>query len=239
MDIFELAKGNLPTPQLPPPPDQIFYNGRIMYPPRPKISIPPSKLKHYEDKGYVAQYKYNGTRTLVEILPGGEIKLWTRHKTEHKAYKLSKTLRDQLAELHIVTSNQQGYLVLDGELMHSKTKGLKDTFIAYDLLVFNDEYLIGAPYMERYALLNQITGDQETFEKKTGKSIAIYIRSNFWLAPIFLFNFAEEFDRHKEMDEIEGLVLKRPKAPLERGFSQNNNSDWMIRCRKQTKNYLY
>lgn len=214
------------------------YKGRIMYPPRPKLSIPPEKIVDYENKGYVAQLKFNGTRTLVELKPGGEIKLWTRHREPHKAYKLSKGMEENLHEMHESMSPDK-HLVIDGELMHSKTKGLKDRFIAFDILVCNDDYLIGMPMLERYSILDEMLGQQEYWEEDTGRKIAIYIRDHLWLAETFVHNLSKKFKQFIDMDEIEGLVLKKPSAPLERGHSENNNSSWLIRCRKPHKNYQF
>lgn len=219
------------------------YSGRIMFPPRPKISIPPAVLPDYEKKGYVAQLKFNGTRTLIELKPGGEIKFWTRRREPHKAYKPSRGMLNTLREIHEV-ANPDEHMVIDGELMHSKTKSLKDTFIAFDLLVVNGDYLIGVPMIERYELLDDILIDPDqshklTKEKMTDRNIAIYIRKNFWLAEVFCFGFENEFKSRTDIDEIEGLVLKNPKAKLEYGHSENNNTDWQIRCRKPHKNYKY
>jgi hypothetical protein len=60
-----------------------------------------------------------------------------------------------------------------------------------------------------------------------------------WLAETFFFNLEGAYNRAIELDEIEGLVLKKPNAKLTRGHSKNNNGDWQIRCRKPTKNYSY
>lgn len=214
------------------------YKGKIMYPPRPTTSIPPEKISDYENKGYVAQLKFNGTRTLVEMRPGGEIKLWTRHGEPHKAYKLSPGMEADLHELH-ESVNPDEYLVLDGELMNSKTKGLKDRFIAFDILVCESLHFIGMSMLNRYRVLDEITGEQEEHEEETGRKIAIYIRDHLWLAETFVYDLESNFKRLIDMDEVEGLVLKNPDAKLERGHSENNNSSWLIRARKPSKNYKF
>jgi len=227
------------------------YTGKIMYPPRPKLSIPPSKVGDYEEKGFVAQLKYNGTRTLVEMGPGSEIKLWTRHREPHKAYELSEALRADLLAIY-QTGDTNKTLVFDAELMHSKTKGLKDTLILFDLLVCDSEYYIGMPMLGRYSMLNDILGEPDEWEEETGRKIAAKCRlfeynekdevterylDRVWVAETFYHNFADVYQSRIDMDEIEGLVLKNPRAPLDRGFSEANNQDWLIRCRKPSKNY--
>jgi len=215
-----------------------IYSGNIMYPPRPKVSIPPEKIIDYEKKGYVAQLKFNGTRTLVEMKPGGEIKLWTRNREPHKAYTLSEGMKADLMEFH-ESSDPDKHVVLDGELMHSKTKGLKDVFIAFDILVCEDNYFIDMKMLERFRILDEIMGEQDDREKQTGREIAIYVRDHLWLADTFVYDLAGQFERFKDMDEVEGLVLKNPDAKLERGHSENNNSSWLIRARKPNKNYRF
>lgn len=214
------------------------YNGKIMFPPRTDRAIPPEKIKDYENKGYAAQLKFNGTRTLVEMKPGGEIKLWTRHREPHRAYKLSKGLRANLEELHNAVDPNK-HLVLDGELMNNKTKGLKDKFIAFDVLVAADDYFLGASMAQRHQILLDITGESDYHEEETGRNIAIFVRENFWVAETFLFDLENVFKSRIDMDEIEGLVLKKVGAPLEWGHSEMNNSDWQIRCRKPHKNYRF
>lgn len=229
------------------------YSGKIMYPPRPKISIPPEKVGDYEDRGYVAQLKYNGTRTLVEIGPGSEVKLWTRHKEPHKAYELSEALKADLLAIYKLGDTTKT-MVFDGELMHSKTKGLKDTLVLFDILVCDSDYLIGMPMLGRYSVLSDILGEPNEWETETGRKIAAKCRvfeldeedevverylERVWMAETFYYNFSDVYKSRVDMDEIEGLVLKNPRAPLDRGFSETNNQDWLIRCRKPNKNYSY
>jgi len=227
---------------------------RIMYPPRPKLSIPPDKIQDYEDKGYVGQLKFNGTRTLVEIRPGGNISLWTRHREPHKAYALSQAMKTDLLDLYNHNMDSTKTVVFDGELMHSKTKGLKDTLILFDILVCDSNYFIGMPMLQRSLILDDVCGNPNKHETETGRKIASQARIFFldekenvkfryldrvWLAETFCFNLTDVYKSRIDMEEIEGLVLKKPMAPLDRGFSENNNGDWLIRCRKEHKNYAF
>ena len=215
-----------------------MYSGNIMYPPRPKLSIPPEKLPDYENNGYVAQLKFNGTRTLVEIGPGSDIKLWTRKREAHKAYTLSDELKSELTSIH-EAGDVTKTLIFDAELMHNKTKGLKDTLIIFDLLVVDSDYLVGMSMLERYDVLCNILGEPNTWEPETGRNIAIEVFKHVWLAQTFVFGFEREFKSRIDMDEIEGLVLKQSWAKLERGLSETNNDNWLVRCRKPNKNYSY
>lgn len=225
------------------------YSGHIMYPPRPSRSVPPAKLQDYEDKGYVGQYKYNGTRTLVEIGPGSKISLWTRHKEPHKAYKLSDGMKEELTTYH-----QQGdtskTIVLDGELLNDKTKSVKDRLVLFDVLVIDSDYLIGTSMLERKEILDETFWNSDRWENDTGRKMAVKPKvfdkhgkerylDHVWVAETFFYDLSKRYEELIDMDEIEGLVLKNPRALLENGFSENNNSEWLIRCRKETKSYKY
>lgn len=98
----------------------------LFYPPRPGATIPPGYLKKYEKKGWIAQRKFNGTRTLVYLLDK-DIKLFTRHKTKHAQYDLTRDMRESINLLKI-----ERPAILDGELLYSKTKNLKDVLVLWD-----------------------------------------------------------------------------------------------------------
>ena len=213
----------------------VEYSGKIMFPPRPSRKIPPEKVADYESKGYFSQFKFNGTRTLVEF-KDGKINLWTRHKAPHKQYKLTKGMESNLKRIQETLGPDESH-ILDGELMHSKTKGLKDTLILFDLLVYKNEYLLDTKALERYLLLQAILDEPDCRESVTGKRIAIKVMEHVWLAETFCTNFEDRFNHAIELDEVEGLVLKKVVGKLERGFREENNGSWLIRCRKPHKNY--
>jgi ATP-dependent DNA ligase len=218
--------------------DIVPFSGKIMYPPRPSRKIPPEKISDYEGRGWMAQLKFNGTRTLIELKPGEDPVLWTRHKEEHKAYQMTPSMLETLKELHETLDPNTAH-VLDGELMHSKTKGIKDVIILFDILVLEGEYLIGTSALERYMFLYDEVFEPQERELKTGRSIALFIRENLWLAETSFMNFESMHNRYIDMDEVEGLVLKKTNGKLDRGMSKDNNGDWMIRCRKPHKNYAF
>jgi len=217
--------------------DLPIYNGNIFYPPRPETSLSPEKLADYEGK-WLAQRKFNGTRTMIEFAPSG-IKLWTRHKEEHKAYKPSPAMAECLAMWHDVMGKDARHII-DGELLHNKTRNIKDVFVAFDVLVFDDQYLVGTKYLERYDHLStELMGGEFEWEEVSGNHLALQFVPGLWLAENFYANFHAEYERHINLDEIEGLVLKKASAELDYGFKMNNNGSWLLRCRKPSKNYKY
>jgi hypothetical protein len=51
--------------------------------------------------------------------------------------------------------------------------------------------------------------------------------------------WGDAWDAMAKNPVAEGLVLKRVKARLEPGRSEENNGAWQIRCRKATKSYPF
>jgi ATP-dependent DNA ligase len=219
-----------------------------MYPPRPKRTVPPNKVSDYEKLGYVGQLKFNGTRLMIEFRPNGEIKLWTRHLEAPKQFDMPETMLASLKIVHDILGSDQWH-VLDGELLHSKTKGIKETIVFFDVLASENELCVGTTMTERQNFLLSIFTDSEepdndpSYENVTGKKIAFDLgfdsHNHLWLAETFFFNLEGAYNRAIELDEVEGLVLKKPNAKLKHGHSENNNGNWQIRCRKPHKNYSF
>lgn len=209
----------------------------VMYPPRPEGSAHPDTMGNYP--GWWGQRKYNGTRTTVFLSPEREVHLRTRHREEHKAYRLTDAMREAL--LSLVTGGE--WNVFDGELLHSKTPNVKDRIVLFDILVHNGRYLTGTTFQERCDILNHACGSPDEHEDETGRRIALKVNQNVWLAETFVFGAQRAsrvlFDELIDMDEIEGCVLKDPGGILKPGVTEKNNSEWMVRVRKPHKNYRH
>jgi len=211
-----------------------FAEFRYIYPPRPASSIQSEYLDKYVN--WIAQYKFNGTRNLIFVFPDGHIELYSRHREHNKAYKTSSQMREAFASLNL----QAGcFHVFDGELMHSKTVGLKDRIVLFDVLVLNGQYLIGTKYISRYRQLQMLLGRPSIFENETPHKLGYRVNQNLWLAKIYTKDLKSRFQKLIHIDEVEGLVLKDPNGLLTPGNAEENNGDWQIRVRKPNKNYAY
>lgn len=213
---------------------QPYLTFRYIYPPRPAGAIPPHHVDRYP--GWIAQYKFNGTRNVVFMFPDGHIEMFNRHKQWNKAYKPTE---DMVLAFHALNLPKGKFHVFDGELMHSKTRGIKDRFILFDILVFNGEYLLGTRYIDRYRMLEALLGTPTEFEAETGNKIAYRVNNNIWFSKIYTKDLKERFKKLIHMDEVEGLVLKDPNGRLTFGLQEENNGSWMIRVRKPHKNYAF
>jgi len=206
----------------------------VMFPPRPSGSIQPEQVGDYP--GWVAQRKFNGTRTVVLIDPEGAVHLRTRHRAEHKAYKITADMR---ASLQALPLDRGSWHVLDGELLNNKTRGVKDRLVLFDLLVHDSKYLVGTTYGNRLDMLDFTLSEPNEYEQETGRKLAFRVNENVWFAETFRENFSGHFQELLDLDEIEGLVLKDPGGKLVPGVTENNNEAWLIRVRKPHKNYAF
>jgi ATP-dependent DNA ligase len=204
-----------------------------MYPPRPKHKIRPSDLAKYEAQGiYVVQRKFNGTRTTIHV-EGGNITTWTRHNTPHKQWELTEDVANQIRSLNIKADSEYWF---DAELLNNKTTTphYKNRVVLFDVL-HAGRYLFGKPnLLGRYDILSEICGHPQDLEPQ---GIALRVTENIWLAETFHENFEERFKDFIEMDEIEGLVLKKAKSALDNFGVKEYEIGWQLRCRKEHKNY--
>ena len=208
-----------------------------MFPPRPKHRIRPADLPKYEKQGiWVAQLKFNGTRSPINIKPTGEVVAWTRHGTPHKQWELSSDVADQLRSLGIQDGLEYW---LDAELLNNKTTDphYKNRLVLFDVLQAG-HYLFGDPdLMGRHELLFNLCGRPTELEPKNG--VALKVTENVWLAETFASNFTDHWESRIELDEIEGLVLKKKRSVLDDFGAKEYEVSWQLRCRKEHKSYSF
>jgi ATP-dependent DNA ligase len=106
--------------------------------------------------------------------------------------------------------------------------------IIFDLLVLNNDYLVGKTFGERITMLDELYGTNDS-EKDYLHSIS----DNVYRVKSYNNNFKPLFDRLMQIDMIEGLVLKRRNARLEIGNTEDNNTKSQIKARKKTKSYKF
>lgn len=219
---------------------------RILFPPRPKGKINPLlDLPAFEKTGkYVAQRKYNGTRTLMYFDQNHHIELYDRYGQKNP-YQLSPP-QEKLFLKSLNLEEGKTYW-LDGELLHFKTKltdprpecRIKDTIVLYDIL-WKDKLLFGMNQMVRLELLNNICNQPKKLEEY-GRGLEIC--PNFWLAEVFKDNFVALFQQAVDLGEngwCEGLVLREINSRLDIACSKvNDEVTWQKRCRKPHKNYTH
>jgi len=208
---------------------------QVLYPPRPKGRMLPSELSGYDKTGkWVAQRKFNGTRTLVHVF-GSHVCLQSRYGDSHKNFQLNAQLREEILSLAL-DKNLEYWL--DGEILDAKTKNpdYKGKIVLFDVLQ-EGSYLFGGPdLLQRYENLKIICKNPQ--EKEPG-GLALKVTPNIWLAETFSKDFVDLFQDFIDNDEIEGLVLKKRNSVIDNVGSKEYEISWQIRCRKPHKNYNF
>lgn len=211
------------------------YTGMYIWPPRPSTQVKPfseSFEKIRNTPGWIAQYKLNGQRNGLYFHPDGQLRLWDRTKGQHLNYSLPGWLETELRD--VIKPPPGQWMIVDSELLHAKDASIKNTIYLYDLLVMDGEHLLRTTYRERHSRLLKHLG-RDADECPAG-DIAIRLSNHVWAA----FNIAPpEWQTRWEKTKIsyvEGFVLKWTAGKLLPGMAEDNNSSWMIRCRKPTGN---
>ncbi len=194
----------------------------FLYPPRPEDIIMPEMLDMFEKKRYVAQIKKDGTGSILAVSPQKEFFIKTRYGENHKAWQVP----DDILDPFYLLPKRWYYFCF--ELLHSKTKHIKNTMFIHDLLVANSNYLIGIKYIERYNLLHNLWKIRESCSQYDTISDNIIIANNYNIG-------FENIFRSLENTEDEGLVLKNSQAELAMCTRKRSNSFWQVKCRKIKK----
>lgn len=206
----------------------IYDKLMFLEPPRAETTVPPSLLDSYEAKGWFAQFKKNGTSSVIAIAPDKTLTAWTRHGVPHKAWSFSSGSRNFFQSLP-----GKGWYVICAELMHSKVPGIRDTHYIHDILVDDGDWLLGKTYAQRYDSMLRIfwplADDRMTSNPEEG-----YFRldDHTQMAMNFSTAFRQRFDKMLNEPQNEGLVLKNPAGKL----AIKDNSSWTIKCRHPNKN---
>jgi len=202
-----------------------------LYPPRPEYAIPADMLKFYEGRGWWAQYKKNGTCTIIGISPKKEFFCMNRHAENHRTWQLTPYLKEQLALLF----PEKKWTVLVAEILHLKTPDIKDTLYIFDALVLGSEMLYDSTFRERQEIL--------AARLKTNVEARTHFicdpKGQIWYAKCFKSGFNKLFNAIKNPKEDEGLVLKNPVGKLRSCLKDKSNTSWQVKCRWGNKNYSF
>ena len=114
----------------------------------------------------------------------------------------------------------------DGKLFNKK-------FVIFDILVYENMYLVGSTFEERYELIKSI------YNLKEYDDYLFQVSENVFFVKSFKDKFEKRFKSIIKVDMLEGFVLKRKNAKLERGTREKNNVNSQLKCRKATLNYKF
>lgn len=208
-----------------------------LFPPHPLSRMPVHDLTSYEASGkWIAQRKFNGTHILIHVSPRGDVGILTRHGTPPKLFSLSKGHIKQILALNLERGKEYWF---DGELLDHKTSDprYKGKIVLFDVLQAG-RYFIGSPNQaERLRILSAICGNPTSLEPNRG--IALEISKDLWLAQNWTAGFHDRFADFLDMDEIEGLILRKASSVLENFGQKKYDVHWIIRCRKPDRGGSY
>lgn len=245
---------------------------QYIFPPRADQCIPKDDTDFLASMDWLAQFKYNDSRCIIKYTEHGDVELWNRHAERFRSYTPPDYLIEELHELREILCLQPDQIsMLDGGLLDQKHQAIKDTIVIWDILVKNDEQLLGTTYLHRYNTLHDIA--QRRFERghtcnwlyehgttppiKFGTCFSNISQPNIFIPGNWPSNEWNEawkivemvnapFTKGKPGDTtyeikpvLEGLVFKNPNGQLAMGYSEKNNSDWMIRSRVQTGRHRF
>jgi ATP-dependent DNA ligase len=208
----------------------------LLYPPHPSSKIPNTSLDSYESSGeWIAQRKFNGTHVLVHVF-GEKVSILNRHGTSPKMFSLSESHVEQFISLNIDTGKEYWF---NGELLDHKTCSpeYKGKIVLFDILQAGRYFMRGPTQSERLDILADICGRPVGLEP--GRGIALSVSEDIWLAENWAAGFKDRFSDFLDMDEIEGLVLRKSSSVLESFGQKKYDVHWILRCRKPHKSGSY
>lgn len=209
-----------------------FDSYTYLWPPRPEKPAPPSLLKHFEQCGYVAQHKLNGTCNVIAVPPDrSRLVCMNRHADEHKAWQPTAKSSAAFRALR-----GKGWWVFVAELMHSKVPGIRDVNFLNEVLVADGVHLSGTTFIERQQIINDAFARLLATAGETDSHFDL--DGHTWIAKLHTQGFSRIF-KGLTRPEHEGLVLKDPRARLVQCGRPSANAKWQVKVRRPHENYAF
>jgi len=203
----------------------IYEDYVYLYPPRPTMAIAPQAIGFYERMKWCAQVKKNGTCTVI-FARGMNVMFKTRHNDDHRQWA---PLPEHLCPFQ---SSSLKWNVFCAELIHNKTKTIKNQLYIFDQIVKDDVHLVGTTFAERQNMLHTTFNGIDDCDK-------IRINDYLTISKCYEQNYKNLYDSISSNEEDEGLVFKNPNAKLNPCYKEGKNGSWQIKCRKTTSNYSF
>ena len=199
---------------------------KIIYPPRPKGKMLPSDLPYYESTGkWLAQRKFRGSNSVIFISSKREVTLGSRHGDKFAKFVMgSKQKEEFITGLNLKPDTEYWF---NGELMNKDVDATNE-IILYDLLQAG-RYLFGMTQSDRLQQLSEICGNTQNL---CYSKIALQVTPKIWLAEVFYSDFVNRFNESFQVQQLEGLVLRKKNATLDNYGQKEYVTTDLIRCRK-------
>lgn len=203
----------------------------MIFPPRAEHRITKDKLYEFPAPDWMGQCKMNGTSLLVMCIYGDMVTM-----NRHGKFYPVKISEEELRAIFPKSNNW----VVCGEYLNKAQadetgEPLRDKYIIWDLINYNNEDLIGTTFQDRLRLILKNA-------KRGKKSTKPYLHKELSPNVFIIRTFETQFENALKLSEIpviEGLVLKRRNAALKPCTRPNNNKEWQVKIRKETKCYKF
>jgi len=198
----------------------LFYypNRPILVPPDPisPMTPAPDYINSLEATGkYVAEQKWNGDNVTIDT---DDLSFWNRRKERHRYQPPAETKK-------ALKRFPKGALV-NLELVHYKTKLIKDFLLIHTLLAWRGSALAGKTWGDARLILEDFF---RSFDAEgTGLHLSPVWKTGFW-------KLFEEADG----ETIEGIILKQPAGKLVISASKIPDVSYMLKIRKPSKKYKF
>ena len=190
-----------------------YPNRPILIPPDSKnpLNPKPDYINGLEKSGrFVAEQKWNGDNALIYT---DTMEFWNRHHERHR-YIPTPEVAEELSKFPKTC-------ILNTELVHYRTKTVKNLIVVHSLLAWKGKLLVGKTWGDARHILE----DQEY-----GKHV---ILSRIWKKGFW------DLFQQADGEIIEGIILKNPKGKLVISASKIKDVPWMMKIRKPCKKYSF
>jgi len=199
----------------------IFYfpNRPILVPPDPDRPLKPKPdyINSLEASGkYIAEEKWNGDNTSIYT---DDLSFWNRRGEPHR-YQPPPDMKKQLKRI------PKG-AIINLELIHYRTKDIKDRLLIHNLLGWEGAPLAGKTWGDARLILEDLFRTLK-FPKESGIVLSPVWKKGFWK----LFQEADG-------ELIEGIILKEPEGRLVISASKIPDVSYMLKIRKPSKKYQF
>ncbi len=193
-----------------------YPNRPILIPPDPNNPMRPKPdyINSLETQGrWIAEQKWNGDNCLVYT--GKKPEFWNRYKARLR-YQPSEEVFNEL-------KRWPANSVLNVELVHNKTKTVKNLLIVHCVMKWDGEWLFGKTW-----------GDSRKILKKNNKLSGSHVK----ISPVWKSGFWDLFQQ-ADGSIVEGIIIKDPKGKLLFSATPVKDVPWMRKIRKPSKKYNF
>lgn len=178
----------------------------------------PDYINKLEKTGkFIAEQKWNGDNTEIYT---DDLSFWNRRKGLHRYQPLPETIK----ALKIFPKG----CIINLELVHYRTKLIKDFLLIHSLLAWDGSVLAGKTWGDARLILDNFFEEHPDLSDGTGLHLSPVWKSGFW-------KLFEEADG----EMIEGIILKEPKGKLIISAGAIPDVTYMLKIRKPSKKYKF